>query len=259
MEVHCSGTAEGRIGEFWALLLSHLTWGKMCDSVDILWQCHSLGLDWKLKFSSPVATGEFFKFPGILSVALLQSHLLVCEIAPSAPLVFSIVLIHKDGLTSHSKMSGSRWAIIPSWICGYWRSFLYNSSVYYLHLFLIHSASVKSVPFLFFNSTIFAWGVPLVSLIFLNISCLSHCIIFLFFFFLHSSLKSAFLFLLPLLCNTIHMDISLPFPFALASLLFSVICMVYSDTHFGFLHFFFFSLEDGLDHCLLYTFTNVCL
>ena len=155
----------------------------MCDSVDILRSCLPLGLDWKLKFSSPVATGEFFKFPGILSVALLQSHLLVCEIAPSAPLVFSIVLIHKDGLTSHSKMSGSRWAIIPSWICGYWRSFLYNSSVYYLHLFLIHSASVKSVPFLFFISTIFAWGVPLVSLIFLNISCLSHCIIFLFFFF----------------------------------------------------------------------------
>ena len=150
-------------------------------------------MDWKLKFSSPVATGEFFKFPGILSVALLQSHLLVFEIAPSAPLVFSIVLIHKDGLTSHSKMSGSRWAIIPSWISGYWRSFLYNSSVYYLHLFLIHSASVKSVPFLFFISTIFAWGVPLVSLIFLNISCLSHYIIFLFFFFFSFFTKVSFL------------------------------------------------------------------
>ena len=101
---------------------------------------------------------------------------------PSAPLVFSIVMIHKDGLISHSKMSGSRWVIIPSWISGYWRSFLYSSSVYYLHLFLIHSASVKSVPLLFFILTIFAWNVPLVSLIFLNISCLCRYIIFLCFF-----------------------------------------------------------------------------
>ena len=174
MEVHCSGTAEGRIGDFWALLLSHLTWGKMCDSVDILWQCHSLGLDWKLKFSSPVSTGEFFKFPGILSVALLQSHLLVCEIAPSAPLVFSIVLIHKDGLTSHSKMSGSRGVITPSWLSGSWSSFftvllcIHSSSVYSCHLFLISSASVRSITFLSFIEPIFAWNVPLVSLIFLK-------------------------------------------------------------------------------------------
>ena len=34
----------------------------------------SLGLEWKLTFSSPVATAEFSKFAGILSAALSQHH-----------------------------------------------------------------------------------------------------------------------------------------------------------------------------------------
>ena len=41
----------------------------------------SLGLAWKLTFSSPVATAEFSKFAGILSAALSQHHLLGFEIA----------------------------------------------------------------------------------------------------------------------------------------------------------------------------------
>ena len=40
-----------------------------------------LGLEWKLTFSSPVATAEFSKFAGILSAALSQHHLLGFEIA----------------------------------------------------------------------------------------------------------------------------------------------------------------------------------
>ena len=41
-----------------------------CKVVSILWPCLSLGLEWKLTFSSPVATAEFSKFAGILSAAL---------------------------------------------------------------------------------------------------------------------------------------------------------------------------------------------
>ena len=41
-----------------------------------------LGLEWKLTFSSPVATAEFSKFAGILSAALSQNHLSGFEIAP---------------------------------------------------------------------------------------------------------------------------------------------------------------------------------
>ena len=46
-------------------------------------------------------------------------------------------------LTSHSRMSGSRWVITPSWLPGLWRSFLYRSSVYSCNLFLISYASVQ--------------------------------------------------------------------------------------------------------------------
>ena len=47
----------------------------------ILWHCLSFGLEWKLTFSSPVATAEFSKFAGILSAALSQHHLSGFEIA----------------------------------------------------------------------------------------------------------------------------------------------------------------------------------
>ena len=46
---------------------------------NILQHCLSLGLEWKLTFSSPVATAEFSKFAGILSAALSQHHFLGFE------------------------------------------------------------------------------------------------------------------------------------------------------------------------------------
>ena len=86
---------------------------------------------------------------------------------PSPPLALFIVMLPKAHLTSHSRMSGSRWVITPSWLSASWRSFLYSSSVYSYYLFL-SSASVKSIPFLSFIVSIFAWNVPLVSLILLK-------------------------------------------------------------------------------------------
>ena len=61
--------------------------------------------------------------------------------------------------------------ITPLWSSGSWRSFLYSSSLYICYLFLISSASVRSVSFLSFIEPIFAWNVPLVSPIFLNRAC----------------------------------------------------------------------------------------
>ena len=54
---------------------------QLCGSLSILWHCLSLGLEWTLTFSSPVATAEFSKFAGILNVALSQHHLSGFEIA----------------------------------------------------------------------------------------------------------------------------------------------------------------------------------
>ena len=67
--------------------------------------------------------------------------------APSPPLALFIVMLSKAHLNSHPRMSGSRWEVTPLWLSGSWRSFLY-SSVYYCHLFLISSASVRSIPFI---------------------------------------------------------------------------------------------------------------
>ena len=48
-------------------------------------------------------------------------------------------MLPKAHLTLHSRMSGSRWVITPLWLSGSWSSFLYSSSVYSRHLFLISS------------------------------------------------------------------------------------------------------------------------
>ena len=77
-------------------------------------------------------------------------------------------MLPKVHLTLHSRMSGSRWVITPSWLPGSWRSFLYSCSVYSCHLCLVYSASVRSLPFLPFIEPMFAWNIPLVSLIFLK-------------------------------------------------------------------------------------------
>ena len=54
---------------------------QLCGSLNILWHCLSLGLEWKLTFSRLVATAEFSKFAGTLSAGLSQHHLLGFVIA----------------------------------------------------------------------------------------------------------------------------------------------------------------------------------
>ena len=94
---------------------------------------------------------------------------------PSPPLALFVVMLPKAHLTSHSRMSGSRWVITSLWLTGLWRSFFYSSSIYSFH-FLISSASVRFIPFLSFIVPICAWNVPLISLIFLKRS-LVFCIL----------------------------------------------------------------------------------
>ena len=113
----------------------------------------SLGLEWKLTFSSPVATVEFSKFASIECSTFTAPSFRIGNRStgiPSSPLALFIVMLPKAHLTLHSRMSGSRWVITPLWLSGSWRSFLYSSSVFSCHLFLISSASVRSVPFLSF-------------------------------------------------------------------------------------------------------------
>ena len=71
---------------------------------------------------------------------------------PSPPLALFVVMLSKARLTSHSRMSGFRWVITPSWLSGSWSSFLYSSSVYSCCLFLISSASLGPYYFCPFPS-----------------------------------------------------------------------------------------------------------
>ena len=123
---------------------------------------------------------------------------------PSSPLALFVVMLSKAHLTSHSRMSGSRWVITPLWLSGSWRSFFYSSSVYSCHLFLISSASVRSIPFLSFIECIFEWNVSLVSLIFLKRSLIFPICFFFFLYSLHWSLRKAFLSPLNVHCSTIY-------------------------------------------------------
>ena len=139
---------------------------QLCSSLSIFCHCLSLGLEWKLTFSSPVATAEFcwhVEYSTASSFRIWSSSTGI----PSPPLALFTVMLSKARLTLHSRMSGSRWVITPSWSSGSWRSFLY-SSVYSCYLFLISSASVRSMPFLSFLGPIFAWNVPFMSLSFLR-------------------------------------------------------------------------------------------
>ena len=79
----------------------------------------------------------------------------------SPPLALFIAMLPKSHLTSHSRMSGSRWVTTSLWLSRSLKPFLYSSSVYSYHLFLTSSASIRSLLFLSFIGPIFAWNVPL--------------------------------------------------------------------------------------------------
>ena len=120
--------------------------------------------------------------------------------------------------------------------------FLYSSSVYCCHLFLISSYSVRSIPFLSFIEPIIAWDIPLVSLIFLKRSLVFPILLF-FSVSLHWSLRKTFFSLLAVLWNSAFRWVYLSFhPLPLVFLLFSAICTSSSDNHFSFLHFFFLGM-----------------
>ena len=157
---------------------------------------------------------------------------------PSPPLALFLVVLSKAHLTSHSRMSGPRWVIAPSRVAGSLILFLYSASGYSYNLFLISSASIRSIQFLSFIEPIFAWNIPLLSQIFLK-----RCLVFPISLFssisLHWSLRKAFLSLLAILWNSAFRCLYLSFsPVLFTSFLFTTICKASPDSPFAFWHFF---------------------
>ena len=116
--------------------------------------------------------------------------------------------------------------------------FLYSSSVYSCHFFLISSASVRYIQFLSFIKPIFAWNIPLLSLIFLKRSLVFPILLFSSIS-LHWSLRKAFLSLLAILWNSeFKWGYIFFFPLLFSSLHFTAIFKSSSDNHFALLHYF---------------------
>ena len=110
--------------------------------------------------------------------------------------------------------------------------------MYSYHLFLISSASIRSLPFLSFIEPIFACNIPLVSLVFLKRSLVFPILLFSFIS-LHWSTQEGFL-ISPCYSLEFCIQMGISFPSLLfASLLFTAICKASPNSHFAFLHFFF--------------------
>ena len=178
-----------------------------CNCV-IVWTFFGIAFlrDWNENWPFPVLW-PLLSFPNLLAYWVQHFNSIIFRTwntsagTPSPPLALFIVMLSKAHLTSHSRMSGSRWVITPSWLSGSWRSFLYSSSTYSCHLFLISSASFRSTQVPSFIVPVFAWNVPLVSLIFLKRSLVFPILLFSSVC-LHWSLRKAFLSLLVILWNS---------------------------------------------------------
>ena len=120
--------------------------------------------------------------------------------------------------------------------------FLYISSLYSCHLFLISSNSVWSILFLSFIVPIFVWNVPLASSVFLKWSLVFPILVSISIS-LHWSLRRTFLILCVILWNSAFRWVYISFyRLPLTSLRFSATCKASSDNHFAFLHLFFLGM-----------------
>ena len=87
---------------------------------------------------------------------------------PSHPLTLFTAVLPKTYLISYSRMSGSGWLTTPLQSSSSFGYFLYSSSVYSFHPYLISSATTKSLPFISFIVPVFGQNVPFIFPVFLK-------------------------------------------------------------------------------------------
>ena len=143
-----------------------MRWVQLCRRLNILWHCLSLGLEWRQTdlFQSCGHCWAFQICWHIECSTFTASSFRIWNSStgiPSPPLALFILMLPKAHLTVHSWMPDSTGVSTPSWLARSLRSFFSSSSVYSCYVFLISSASVRSI--LSFIVAIFGWNVPLVS------------------------------------------------------------------------------------------------
>ena len=109
------------------------------------WTVLGIVLLWGQKEKWPfLVLWPLLSFPFLLTYDLLRFEIAQLEFHHLHIFVVKPPKVH---LTLHSRISGSRWVTTPSWLSKSLRSFLYSSSMCSCHLFLISSASVRSLSF----------------------------------------------------------------------------------------------------------------
>ena len=106
-----------------------MKWAQLYGSLNILQHFPSLGLEWKLTFSSPVAIDEFSKFAAYWVITFTASSSRIWYNFAGIPLpqlALFIVMLRKAHLTSHSRIADSRWVTTSSWLSRSLRPFLYG-------------------------------------------------------------------------------------------------------------------------------------
>ena len=124
-----------------------MKWVQLCGSLSSFLALPFFGIEMKT---------DLFQFCGHLWVFQICWHIACSTLTassirilnswaeiPSLPLSLLIVLLPKAHLTSHSRMSDSRWVTSPLWLSQSLRPFC----IFYVqscHLYLLSSASVRS-------------------------------------------------------------------------------------------------------------------
>ena len=159
-------------------------------------------------------------------------------------------MLPKVQLSSCSSISGFTWVTPTSSLSGSLCPFLYSSSVHSCYLFLISSASVRSLTFLSFIVPIFPWSIPMVSLIFLKRSI--HFTMYYFPLILALFTYKTFLSLLAILWKSAFHWVYLSLSCLLfTSLIFSTVFNASSGNHFAFSHLFFLGMVFVTTSCTM--------
>ena len=103
-----------------------------CNCV-VVWTFFGIALlwDWNENWPFPILW-PLLSFPNLLAYWVQHFHSIIFRVWHSStgilasPLALFVVMLPKALLTSHSRMSGSRWVITPLWLSWSWRSFLYS-------------------------------------------------------------------------------------------------------------------------------------
>ena len=97
----------------------------------VLWAFFGIAFlwDWNENWPFPVLW-PLVRFPNLLAYWVQHFHSIIFQDLhsstgiPSPPLALFVVMLSKAHLTSHPRVSGSRWVITPSWLSGSWSFFV---------------------------------------------------------------------------------------------------------------------------------------